>query len=250
MTDRSGPGQQPGQVPNAEALWARSVMGARSLMRLMRHDPDELTDTAEQFAAALVMIGRRPFPPGTIPATLLAAPDPDGSAPAAPDAGPGEHQDEQGESGTGLVVVGPVTFTALCQQHLLPWAGISWVAYDPGPPEHPDHGRPVRPAQLSDLVRFFASGLTSPHLVSSHTAAALHRELGGQAGGCLTDWVHRCPVMHDLDHASSATWGIEGMFPGAGPAPEPGAHGVPVPGWWPRSGPGSGSPDGRPTGPN
>jgi GTP cyclohydrolase I len=180
-----------------ERLARRARAGLRDLIRLLGHDPDaaDLADTPDRVLTALQLLAARPDDAAGVAQAL-------GELPAKLGSG---HRDCH---------VGPVPFTAICHQHLIPFAGGVYLTHAAGT------GRPLLPVQLEWLVAFQAAGLTSPADIAARAVAALQREVGGDGAACLVRVTRRCPVMHDYDGDALAGWGCHTIAsPAAAPSP-------------------------------
>lgn len=201
-------------------LEAQATEGLRALIELLGDDPDcpVLEGGPRNYIAELQRIATRPpldlarllrsDPVGVVDVTTLITGD------FAENLG----RRERGEiphvpiptvDGSAPVMAGPVPWSAICQNHLMPFGGVSWVAHDPGPRGYPP--APMDPADflrrralgwrvparaLAVLAGHMAGGLTSPDHIAVQTAEALHQHLGGAGSVCRVRVLRPCPAPH------------------------------------------------------
>ena len=88
----------------------------------------------------------------------------------------------------GMVVVGPIEFTSLCEHHLLPFTGGAWVGYIP----EARTGRIVGLSKLARLVGVHAARLQVQERLTNDIAHDIHTHLNAEGAGCRVISVHSC----------------------------------------------------------
>jgi GTP cyclohydrolase IA len=173
-------------------LEVRAHEGVRALIQLLGDNPDrrDLVETPERMITALGVLAARPNPPGQASAVLRAAAAKVGPVDGASD-------------GASDSCAGPVTFTAICQDHLFPFAGVAHVGH-----HRTDGYRAVDPWRLDWLVGLYATGPTSPIRIAQQVVLAIKCHVGGAGAGCVVRVTRRCPVLHEVDDPEDAAgWG-------------------------------------------
>ena len=94
-------------------------------------------------------------------------------------------RDSVAASGGDLIVVRSLDVTCICPHHLLPASGVLHVGYVPG-------GRVVGLGALSRLALCFSRRLILQETLCEEVAAALERELGAPAAGCIAELAPAC----------------------------------------------------------
>ena len=90
-----------------------------------------------------------------------------------------------GEADPDVVIVGGLSFHAMCPHHLLPYRGLAHVAYIP-------QGKLVGFGRLAELVDCFAHRLTLQERITHEIAQALCDHLGARGAGCVMEASHMC----------------------------------------------------------
>ena len=159
------------------------------LLEAMGEDPERegLKDTPRRYVNALRELT---VPTGPNPAELLSR--------VFKDAGDVDQ----------MVAVGPVSFTSLCEHHLLPFSGRAYVAYLPAA------GRVVGLSKLPRLVAWHAAGLQMQERMTRAICddIVLHLEPAGAA--VIVDAVHSCMAIRGVKAtgASMRTSALTGPF--------------------------------------
>lgn len=158
----------PGLTARESEVLDRNVAlaGVRALLRLMGEDPKRpgLVDTPRRVVDAYLEIAARPGDPGRD----LSIQFPDVKHPTTP------------------VVVGPIAFTSLCEHHLLPFTGTTWVAYVP------QQGRVVGLSKLPRTVAHYAGRPQVQERLTSQIADALVEHLNPLGVAVLIRGEHQC----------------------------------------------------------
>jgi GTP cyclohydrolase I len=84
-----------------------------------------------------------------------------------------------------IVLVRPVSFHSLCEQHLLPFYGVVRVGYVP------DETR-LGTSELARIVEACARGIQIQQRVTTRIALWLHHQLAPRGVGVLVEAVHIC----------------------------------------------------------
>lgn len=95
-----------------------------------------------------------------------------------------------------MVMLRDVSFTSMCEHHLLPFTGVSHVAYLPG-----DSGRVVGISKLARVVECFARRLQLQERITWQIANAVQSNL--DCSGCL--------VVVEAEHACMTCRGVNRM---------------------------------------
>jgi GTP cyclohydrolase I len=141
-----------------------------TLLRFLGYDPTDpaLTGTPDRVVRALVEMTRGQH---MDPATVLAR-----TFPAYPDS---DHDE--------MVILSGITFTALCEHHLMPFNGVATVAYIPVP-----GGSVVGLSKLARLVDVYAARLTMQERMTRQITAALDQNLETVGSACVVRSQHGC----------------------------------------------------------
>lgn len=100
-----------------------------------------------------------------------------------------------GEGDTELVVVRDIPCHGMCPHHLMPWVGVSSVAYLPTT-------KLVGFGRLSDLVHCYTRRLTLQERVCNDIADALMHHLGARGAACVITGQHSCLNVPDDKHGT------------------------------------------------
>lgn len=162
--------------------------GVRALLQLMGDDPDRdgVVDTPARVVKAYLELAARPGDPAVLLAKQFDV----------------EHTDE-------MVVVGPITFTSLCEHHLLPFTGEAWVAYVPGPA-----GKVVGLSKIPRLLMHYAARPQVQERLTGQITAALEEHLRPLGAACLIRSTHSCMSLRGVkaNGASMTTSSLTGIF--------------------------------------
>ena len=106
-----------------------------------------------------------------------------------------------------LVMVGPISVTALCSHHVLPWVGSAWVGYLPD-------GKICGLSKLARIVEFYARQLTLQERVTQEVANALDVHLEPKGVMVVIKAAHGCMSMRGVEEpeAETVTSAIRGVF--------------------------------------
>lgn len=153
------------------ALRASALAGVRALLLLAGEDPDHpgLIDTPRRMVDAFLEMTARPGNPSELLARTFG------------DIGP------VGE----MVTVGPVTFTSLCEHHLLPFTGRAWVAYRP---RHVVVGL----SKIPRLVEHYARRPQIQERLTNQIADAMHQHLAPHGVGVRIKAEHCCMTLRGV----------------------------------------------------
>lgn len=88
----------------------------------------------------------------------------------------------------GMIVVGPVKFSSLCEHHLLPFAGQAWVGYIP----EARTGRIVGLSKLARLVDAHARRLQVQERMTTAISTDVMKFLKAEGAGCRLVSIHSC----------------------------------------------------------
>jgi GTP cyclohydrolase I len=106
-----------------------------------------------------------------------------------------------------LVMVGPISVTALCSHHVLPWLGTAWVGYLPD-------GKICGLSKLARIVEFYARQLTLQERVTQEVADALDQHLRPKGVMVVIKATHGCMTMRGVEEpdAETVTSAVRGVF--------------------------------------
>lgn len=161
---------QTGRTIDVEAATA----AVRDLLRALGEDPDaaHLLETPRRVAAAFEeMLSSRPFDLTTFPND--------------------EGYDE-------LVVVRDITFSSLCEHHLLPFVGVAHVAYLPK-----DHILGL--SKLARIVERHSRRLQVQERMTHRIAEELQTELSPRGVGVVVEAEHMCMRLRGAKSAGTTT---------------------------------------------
>lgn len=96
------------------------------------------------------------------------------------------------------VVVRDIAFRALCEHHLLPFAGVAHVGYVPD-------GRVLGLSKLPRLVEACAAGPQLQERLTRAIADGLERAVRPRGVGVVVEAVHMCMAVRGVRQAGSAT---------------------------------------------
>jgi GTP cyclohydrolase IA len=97
-----------------------------------------------------------------------------------------------------LVLVKDISFSALCEHHLLPFSGVAHVGYLPG-------ARLLGLSKLARVVHLFAHRLQVQERLTSQVADWLERELRPKGVGVVVEAEHTCISLRGVRSAGSST---------------------------------------------
>ena len=135
-------------------------------------DDESLRDTPRRVAAAYAeLLTPEPFNPTTFPND--------------------EGYDE-------LVVARSISFTSLCEHHMLPFSGVAHVGYLPGE-------RIVGLSKLARVVDFYARRLQVQERLTKQVATWLEEQLSPKGVGVVIEAEHSCMALRGVRKAGSKT---------------------------------------------
>jgi GTP cyclohydrolase I len=123
---------------------------------------------------------------------------------------PGQHLRTTFEAGHDeLVMVRDISFTSLCEHHLLPFVGFAHVAYLPGL-----EGRITGLSKLARLVEGYARRLQVQERMTTQIVDAMERELRPRGSIVVVEAEHFCMSMRGVRQpgASTVTSAVRGLF--------------------------------------
>ncbi len=126
------------------------------------------------------------------------------------DADPARHLRTTFEAGHDeMVMVRDISFTSLCEHHLLPFMGHVHVAYLPG-----DDGRITGLSKLARLVEGFARRLQVQERMTVEIADAMEKELAPRGVLVVVEAEHLCMSMRGVKKpgATTVTSSVRGTF--------------------------------------
>ncbi len=97
-----------------------------------------------------------------------------------------------------LVLVKDISFSALCEHHLLPFSGVAHVGYLPG-------RRLLGLSKLARVVHLFAHRLQVQERLTSQVAGWLERELQPKGVGVVVEAEHTCMSLRGVRSAGAST---------------------------------------------
>jgi GTP cyclohydrolase I len=163
---RSGQGFDTSQRTAASVDLAAAARAIEAFLVALGHPPDldpQLADTGRLVAAAFhdeLLAGYR-IEPGEVLRESVAS------------------------SGGDLIVVRAIDVTCICPHHLLPASGVVHIGYVPA-------GKVVGLGALTRLARCFSRRLILQETLCEQIVAALERELGASAAGCIAELTPMC----------------------------------------------------------
>ena len=179
------------QVPDAPTSmdWSSAVEGIRAALRLAGVDPNSprVVDTPERVITALIAsVDRSALEE---PKTLLA---------------------KRFEAGTSEyvhavpVLVGPISFTSLCEHHLLPFRGVAWIGYVPAEAD----GGYVGLSKLARLVEWHTRAMGMQERITGDILTDLQTHLSPLAGAVKLVAEHTCMTCRGAkaERAMTTTW--------------------------------------------
>lgn len=113
---------------------------------------------------------------------------------------------------TAPVFVGPVSFTSLCEHHLLPFTGRAWLAYQP------DGSKVVGLSKLGRLVRYYAKRPQIQEGLTSNLLDALMEHAPAQGAFVYIEGEHTCMSLRGIKVEGSRMITVQGagtMEPGS-----------------------------------
>jgi GTP cyclohydrolase I len=104
-----------------------------------------------------------------------------------------------GEAGhDAQVIEGPISFTALCEHHILPFFGEAWVGYVAGE-------RLIGLSKLTRLVRVHSRRFTMQERMGRDIAAALQSIVGARGTAVRIEAAHLCTRMRGVCEPAAIT---------------------------------------------
>jgi GTP cyclohydrolase I len=117
------------------------------------------------------------------------------------EADPGEHLRVTFDAGHDeMVMVRDITFTSLCEHHLVPFVGLAHVAYLPGP-----DGTITGLSKLARLVEGYARRLQVQERMTTQIVEAMERELRPRGSIVVIEAEHFCMSMRGVKKAGTTT---------------------------------------------
>ena len=126
------------------------------------------------------------------------------------EADPGEHLRVTFEAGHDeMVMVRDISFTSLCEHHLVPFVGFAHVAYLPGP-----EGNITGLSKLARLVEGYARRLQVQERMTTDIVEAMERELRPRGSIVVIEAEHFCMSMRGVKKpgATTVTSAVRGSF--------------------------------------
>ncbi|MGC1238101.1 MAG: GTP cyclohydrolase I FolE [Acidimicrobiales bacterium] len=126
------------------------------------------------------------------------------------EADPGEHLRVRFEEGHDeMVMVRDIPFTSLCEHHLVPFVGVTHVAYLPA-----DDGRITGLSKLARMVEGFARRLQVQERMTTEIVEAMERELQPRGSICVIEAEHFCMSMRGVkkEGMTTVTSAVRGIF--------------------------------------
>jgi GTP cyclohydrolase I len=126
------------------------------------------------------------------------------------DVDPGEHLRVTFDAGHDeMVMVRDISFTSLCEHHLVPFVGVAHVAYLPGP-----GGTITGLSKLARLVEGYARRLQVQERMTVQIVEAMERELKPRGSIVVIEAEHFCMSMRGVKKpgATTVTSAVRGSF--------------------------------------
>ena len=126
------------------------------------------------------------------------------------DTDPGEHLKITFEEGHDeMVMVRDIAFTSLCEHHLIPFTGLTHVAYLPGA-----EGRITGLSKMARLVEGFARRLQVQERMTTQIAEAMERVMQPRGSIVVIEAEHFCMSMRGVKKAgaTTVTSAVRGVF--------------------------------------
>jgi GTP cyclohydrolase I len=123
---------------------------------------------------------------------------------------PGEHLRVTFEANHDeMVMVRDISFTSLCEHHMVPFTGLAHVAYLPGP-----NGRITGLSKLARLVEGFARRLQVQERMTTQIVEAMEKELQPMGSIVVIEAEHFCMSMRGVKKPGSTTVtsAVRGVF--------------------------------------
>jgi len=98
----------------------------------------------------------------------------------------------------GLVVVGDISFSSLCEHHLLPFSGTAHLAYVPGE-------RLIGLSKLPRIVEHLSRRLQVQERLTAQIADLIERELAPRGVGVVLRATHMCMGMRGVRRPGATT---------------------------------------------
>lgn len=108
-----------------------------------------------------------------------------------------------------MIVLRGITFSSLCEHHLLPFTGSAAVGYIPG-----DSGVVVGLSKLARLVEAFSRRLQIQERLTAQVVDALDKHLQPKGAGCVVRASHQCMACRGVRKlgAEMVTSALSGVF--------------------------------------
>jgi GTP cyclohydrolase I len=126
------------------------------------------------------------------------------------DTDPGEHLKVTFEEGHDeIVMVRDISFTSLCEHHLIPFTGLAHVAYLPGP-----EGRITGLSKMARLVEGYARRLQVQERMTTQIVEAMERVMAPSGSIVVIEAEHFCMSMRGVKKAgaTTVTSAVRGVF--------------------------------------
>jgi len=123
---------------------------------------------------------------------------------------PGDHLNVTfAEGHDEMVMVCDISFTSLCEHHLVPFMGVAHLAYIPG-----DDGRITGLSKLARLVEGYARRLQVQERMTTQIADDLDRALSPRGALVVVEAEHFCMTMRGIKKpgAKTVTSAVRGLF--------------------------------------
>lgn len=160
--------------------------GVRALLRMMGEDPNR--DGLRGTPARVVKAFMETVATTTTPAELLAT----------------TFEMDADE----IVLVGPCSFTSICEHHLLPFHGQAWISYIP------QGGRVVGLSKLPRLLDYYAARPQIQERLTTQVADAIEKHLTPQGTAVIIKSTHTCMTLRGARKAGAmmTTSVVHGSF--------------------------------------